>query len=214
MILSIDLLIKRFCTITFITLAMDNKETWKPITGYEGLYEVSSHGRVKSVMRILKRKNGKLMSVKERILKYGYTDKKKKYYTVALAFMKSLKTFKVHRLVAKHFCEGYKPELHVNHIDGNKLNNHYTNLEWCTHKENAKHAFDTGLFEGSMSQRKDIVQLTLDGEFVRDIFSASSLHKKGFDKGRILDCCKGKRKTHKGFRWMFKEDYEKQKKSL
>lgn len=189
---------------------MEDKEIWKPIIGYVGLYEVSSHGNVRSLKRAVTRKNNTLHTVQAKILKFGFTisDKTKGYHTVALSGVGKLRTFKVHRLVAIAFCDGFKKGLSVNHIDGNKLNNHYTNLEWCTHQENSKHAFETGLLDNSMLQRKPIVQLNMKGEFVNDVFSASSMTKKGFDKGHILKCCQGVRKSHGGFKWMYKEDYE------
>lgn len=190
---------------------MEDKEIWKPIIGYIGLYEVSSHGNVRSLERVHMRSNGRPHHVKARVLRFGYSgkDKSKSYYVVALAGGQKLRTLKVHRMVAYNFCDGYKEGLHVNHKDGNKLNNHYTNLEFCTQYENAKHAFDTGLMEGSMKKRKTIVQLTKEGIYIKDIFSASSMTKKGFHKGHILKCCQGIRNTHGGYKWMYKEDYEK-----
>ena len=113
-------------------------EEWKPIKGYEGLYEVSNFGRVKSLDRINccgKRVQSKLFS----------TQAKKNYITVVLNNDGNSKTFRIHRLVAQAFIPNPENKPCVNHKDGNKQNNHVNNLEWCTHSENMKHAHDTGL---------------------------------------------------------------------
>lgn len=119
------------------------KEVWKDIQGYEGLYQVSNQGRVRSLDRTVKRRNqpdlpvaGKVLS--PRIGKNGYS------YVILSKEAKG-KTANIHRLVAEAFLD--KPEgcNVVNHIDGNKENNACNNLEWCDSSKNNKHAFDTGL---------------------------------------------------------------------
>lgn len=119
-------------------------EKWKDVKGYEGIYEVSNHGRVKT-------KKGKTThSVlhgkrvwEERILKQK-TDKRG-YKRVALWKEKKTKTLLVHRLVADAFIENPNDEPLVNHKDGNPSNNKRENLEWCDSKHNVNHAFDNGL---------------------------------------------------------------------
>ena len=110
------------------------QEIWKSIEGFEGYYEVSSYGRVRSLSRQLtKRKlNG-------RILKFGLSGGRmgRKYPTVQLGRKNHAL---IHRLVAKAFVPNPKAKREVNHKDGDKLNNHYDNLEWCTRKENTQHA--------------------------------------------------------------------------
>jgi hypothetical protein len=107
-------------------------EEWKDIEGYEGLYQVSNHGRVKSF------KYGK-----EKILKGSITTKG--YLQVYLHKDNKIKRFNGHRLIAIHFIPNPDNKPQVNHIDGNKLNNNISNLEWNTQSENLNHAFDTGL---------------------------------------------------------------------
>lgn len=122
-------------------------EIFKPVEGYEGLYEVSNYGRVKSLQRWVSRiRDGKEYKqfVKEciRVCSKQNTG----YLTIRLAKDGIVKTFRVHRLVAKSFLDNPHGKQTVNHIDGNKHNNHIDNLEWCTMSEQQKHAIEIGLF--------------------------------------------------------------------
>lgn len=114
-------------------------EEWKDIQGYEGLYQVSNLGRVKSLYRL----NSRGQKIKGKILKYSINPKG--YAIVILCKNGITKTISVHRLVAIHFIENPNNLNVINHIDGNKINNNITNLEWCTQSENVKHAYRTGL---------------------------------------------------------------------
>lgn len=119
---------------------MEVIEIWKPISGWEGLYEISNHGRVKSLARLTSTGN---RSVPERILKHNVM---KGYHCVTLQYAGKHKVYRVHRLVIGAFGEQQPSDEHeVNHIDGDKANNCIENLEWVTPKENTDHAFDTGL---------------------------------------------------------------------
>ena len=104
-------------------------EEWRAVPGYEGLYEVSSYGRVKSLKRY-KSNNGGIPLIKERILK-PYNDKKG-YLNVRLRN----KNFKVHRLVAQAFIPNPNNLPQVNHKNEDKSDNRVDNLEWCTAKYN------------------------------------------------------------------------------
>jgi len=104
------------------------QEVWKDIVGYEESYQVSNLGNVRSINKILK----------PNLTKKGY-------YHVTLYSQGIPKTFKLHRIVAKHFIENPHNKLEVNHIDGNKINNTVINLEWNTRKENNRHAIDNNL---------------------------------------------------------------------
>lgn len=122
-------------------------ELWKPIKGYEGYYEISSMGRVKSVERKVYNPfvlgDGCYRTVPERIRKPNIM---KGYYCVALIKDKHTKVYRIHRLVIEHFVGQAPTEEHqVNHIDGDKSNNCVTNLEWVTPKENTQHAIENGL---------------------------------------------------------------------
>lgn len=123
-------------------------EVWISIKGFEGLYEVSSLGRVRSCDTIQHRSNGRVecdFRIKGKILKNRYTGRDaaegRGYATVLL----SGKNYKVHRLVAEAFIENAHEYEQVNHIDGNKKNNCVENLEWCAGSQNIQHSLKYGL---------------------------------------------------------------------
>jgi len=151
------------------------KEIWKPIRGYEGLYQVSNFGRVKSLERIIHtntktyfqatRKRKIIIPVKA----YSQTRYKKEkiltknidedgYVRVGLFKNSKLKTFRVGRLVALHFIANPFNKTQVNHVDGNKKNNYYENLEWTTPKENTRHAHRIGLvnYKGQLNSQSKL----------------------------------------------------------
>lgn len=115
------------------------QEIWKPIAGYEGYYEISNEGRVKSLERVDCRGQHR----KEMVLKMSLNSDKYGIYT--LSKDRHSVTRKSHRLVAQAFIENPNNFPDVNHIDGNKLNNNIENLEWVTVKQNIDHAVKLGL---------------------------------------------------------------------
>lgn len=118
------------------------QEVWKAVSGFESLYEVSNHGRVRSLDRICNHKDGAVTRRSGRVLKPAL---RAGYPFINLAADAIHKQENVHRLVAEAFCA--KPDgcNVVNHIDGVKTNNHWLNLEWTTYSGNAAHACATGL---------------------------------------------------------------------
>lgn len=122
-------------------------EEWKDIPGFEGLYKISSFGRVKSMEKIRVVGHGtQVMVYPEIILKQTNNGN---YQLVMLSSFGKRKMRKIHRLVAIAFVENPMMFIYneVNHKDGDKLNNHYSNLEWCSRSQNVKHAYDTGLYK-------------------------------------------------------------------
>ena len=117
-------------------------ETWKDIQGYEGFYQVSSLGRVKSLARRVPN-NGSYQDRPEKILSQS-THYKNGYKSVVFTVNRKQKRLLVHRLVLMTF-NPIEENLEVNHIDGNKDNNCLFNLEWSTRKQNVNHAFDSDL---------------------------------------------------------------------
>lgn len=119
-------------------------EEWRDIKGYEGLYQVSNLGRVRSLDRLVNNKHG------QRFLKGGIKrvfDWGTGYQYVNLHCQQKRKSKSVHRLVAEAFVENVYNKPEVNHIDGNKHNNRADNLEWCTSSENELHAYNLGLIK-------------------------------------------------------------------
>lgn len=118
-------------------------EEWKDIDGYEGMYQVSNFGRVRSLDRVIKRATGFSSIHKGKIL--AMSDRGNKYLVVSLSKNDDRVSVSVHRLVAEQFLDTVDGLDQVNHIDGNKQNNHYLNLEWCNASLNAIHAFENNL---------------------------------------------------------------------
>lgn len=124
-------------------------EIWKDIIGYEGLYQISNLGSVKSLERYRAYKNGKPRHMKSKKLIPGRS--KCGYYTVVLYKEGKRKTHTIHRLVAKAFIPNPNNYPYVNHIDENKTNNHISNLEWCTASYNSRHGTRIERFSKAMS---------------------------------------------------------------
>lgn len=127
------------------------EEIWKSFRGFEGLYQVSNFGRVKRVAHTVRNKQCSY-TIKESIVKQYISDRG--YYRVRLTKNGKLYTKRVHRLVAECFVKvrGYGTN-EVNHIDCNKLNNRFDNLEWVTRKENMVHASKNGLMRNGKSKK-------------------------------------------------------------
>lgn len=129
---------------------------WRPVVGYEDIYQVSEFGDVKRIKPDRHDTKAKGKPMKVTIEKWGYA-------AIELAHPENPpKYWKVHRLVAFAFLGECPDGMQVNHRDGNKLNNHYSNLEYVTPKENVKHAFDMGLRQSSKGENHGRAKLTDD----------------------------------------------------
>lgn len=161
-------------------------EEWKPIKDYEDLYLVSDHGEINSL------RSRKLLSTKA--LSAGYP-------CVSLC-RGGQKTFRVHRLVAETFLPNFKSYDIVNHKDGNKLNNHVDNLEWCDINYNNQHSIETGLKGYKASP---VSQYSLEGKWIADYRSQQQAEDKtGACRKQISNCIKNKQKSAQGYVWMSK----------
>jgi hypothetical protein len=167
-------------------------EVWRDIEGYEGLYQVSNLGRIKSL-------NYNKKGV-ERIMKV--CKDKKGYIVCGLSKNKNLKTFKVHRLVASAFLSNPNNLPQINHKDEDKTNNRVENIEYCNNDYNRN--YGTRNKRASASCRKPILQFTKEDVFIRKWDGAIEVEKElGFDNSSITKCCKGKQKSAYGFVWMY-----------
>ena len=192
-------------------------EIWKDIKGFEGYYQVSNKGNVRSLTReqttkrgVTKRYQGKLL--KQRPNSSGYL-------RVELKSPERVERWFVHRLVAVHFVDNPFPEVNtiVNHLDSNFLNNAADNLEWTTLRGNMQHALNQGRLERTQ-EWLDNLHKALEknstpvigyepetGETVVIFKSIQECGRFGFDVSCVCFCCKGKRKTHKGLAWKYAE---------
>lgn len=184
---------------TLTTLA---NEEWRPVKGYDGIYEVSNFGRVRSLDRCVVCSNG-VRNISGQIIK-PYTDTYG-YKVVKLRNGKTRKMFFVHRLVATSFICNPNNLPVVNHKDENKENNHSDNLEWCTEKYNTN--YGSGKFRKANTWKKRIEQLTLDGKHVAFYDSAADLERLTggkYNRKNISMAARGANKTAYGYKWIYK----------
>lgn len=162
-------------------------ERWKDIEGYEGLYQISSCGRVKSL------KYGK-----ERILKPGKN--KQGYLFVCLSNKTIFLKNRIHRLVAQSFIPNPCNLPEVNHKDEVKTNNYVSNLEWCTRKYNANYGTRNERIAKKRSKKILCVE-TL--KVYKTAYDAEG--QTGIRQSSIWQCCNRKRKTAGGYHWRYAE---------
>lgn len=124
-------------------------ENWRDVVGYEGKYEVSDKGNIRSVKRTITRSNGHKQWIKSTIRRTSIHCSG--YEIVSLSNDCESKTKRVHRLVAEAFLPNKDNKKCVNHKDGNKINNKIENLEWVTHSENLNHAYENKLRKNGSS---------------------------------------------------------------
>lgn len=176
-----------------------DNEIWLPINGFEGIYEVSNLGRVKSVERKIFRDN-RYQPIRERILSQKLS--KAGYMIVGLHKNGKSKFKYVHRLVGETFLERPDYECEINHIDEDKTNNVLSNLEWCTHLANVNHG--TGRERHDAAIRIPVSCYTLEGELVRHYGSITEAGKDlGVLKTSVWAALSGKSKTCKGMIWKY-----------
>lgn len=182
---------------------MQEKEIWKDIGGYEGMYQVSSFGRVKSLER--KSQNTK-RHIKEHFIKQF--DDTNGYLRFSMFKNKKKVTLSIHRIVAETFIPNPNNYPCVNHKDGNKQNNCIENLEWCTYKYNTEHAWKTGLakpkYNGYGVRAERIIQYNLENIPIAIYMSCRMASKiNNISYKNISECVRGKSKTAGGYKWKF-----------
>ena len=172
-------------------------EVWRVIVGYEGWYEVSNLARVRSVERdVISTRNGKqyVKHLKEKILRAAPDSDG--YLQVGLYKDGVKEEKKVHQLVAEAFIENLNNYTHVHHINHINTDNRIENLEWISKEEHDRLHAD--------ERAKVVYQYTLDGLLVNVWKSAAEAARVlGFIKVDIINCCNGKQKTHKGYKWSY-----------
>jgi len=174
-------------------------EEWKAVEGYETIYEVSNLGNVRSLDRISC--DGRMF--KGIILKF--CNKGNGYNGLKLSKDGDVKTFLIHKLVAIAFVENPCGYEQVNHMDEIKHNNFDFNLEWCTSKYNAN--YGTAQERKVAKQSKEVWQYDTNNNLLKKFKSACEIQRQlGYSQQAICGCCNSKRKTHKGYIWIYAKD--------
>lgn len=190
-------------------------EVWRDIVGYEGYYQVSNLGRVKSLDRTIVGKDGRSKHLSERALRqYNYVRHKSegkevtKYMFIRLCSGNVMKNFFVHKLVATAFCSKSDNDTEVNHIDENPSNNRADNLEWCTHSKNINHGGRNRKVAERIPNRREVDQYTKDGKFIKRHFSISDAAREtGIDVSHISMCCRGLVRCARGFLFCYAGEF-------
>lgn len=203
---------------------MSSVEVWKDIEGYEGHYQVSNLGRVKSLQRMCKGGHNCTRIVKEKILKQYFCGRDKDYLRVTLVKNSISKAITVHRLVAQAFIQNPLNLPQVNHKNEfEKWNNSVDNLEWCTAKYNCNYGThiqratqnrdyvkkvkntDYALvgIKSGIARCKKVYQYDKEKNLIKIWNSTAECGQGIYSQGCVSDCCLGKRKTHKGYIWSY-----------
>ena len=197
-----------------------SEEVWKPIEGYEGLYEVSDKGNVRSLDRYVY--TGAAGMVRRKGVFMKQQTNKKGYKTVMLHDSSRVRSTTVHRLVAEAFIPNPDNKSQVNHIDTDKTNNSVSNLEWNTQEENMAHAKKHNLFKNKtekqikacaknlekayIKRRRPVDMYTLDGHYIKTFESIRKASAETNTSGsHITSVCKGYRGSSGGYKWKYTE---------
>ena len=174
-------------------------QIWKDIEGYKGHYQISNYGNVRSL-----KKDAFLM-------KGAYL---KGYKIISLWKNGIGKMFRVHRLVAAAFIPNPENKPCIDHIDGDKSNNHADNLRWVTYLENNNNPITKKRLsennaknmqgkEGALHPNSKPVKMIKNGVCLKIYQSIHLVKKDGFNDTLIIRCCKGRMKKHKGYNWEY-----------
>lgn len=176
-------------------------EIWKDILGYEGIYQVSNSGQVKSLSRTIFYSDGRKYSQPEKILRINFSGK----YKIPLVHLyenAKRTAFAVHRLVALAFILNPENKPDVNHISGDRTDNSVNNLEWTTRLENMQHGFETGLINNTGTNHGNNVYTDSEIKKVKLLLKTGTMTQKqvaevtGVKKGTVEQIAQGKQWTH------------------
>lgn len=191
------------------------EEIWVDIEGFEGYFQLSNFGKIRSLDRWIKH------SINGYFLKKGKLRKISKngagYAEITLRKKGTSKTFTVHSLVGKYFVPNPYNYPILNHKDENKMNPRSDNLEWCTYsynsmygtcREKRKEAYgiDKMIKHAntlSANKRKKVLQYDFKGNFIKEWESARECGRNGFGQGNVSACCRGEYMQHKGYIWRY-----------
>ena len=177
-------------------------EEWRPVVGYEGSYEVSNMGRIKSLPKKRKTYGGtREMHYPEKIL--ACVVKKNGYVEMSLQKNDKQMNEKMHRMVAEAFIPNPFCKPHVNHIDCDKLNNRVENLEWCTRKENARHAVENGRYYFPRKNKK-VMKIDKNGNLLKIYESVKSACADiCANENNVMSAINGNQPTAAGYIWKY-----------
>lgn len=181
-------------------------EIWKDIEGYEGLYQVSNTGKVKSLERTVWVNRGYYRTVQERIVKLSKISSG--YLQVQLHKEGERKHYLVHRLVATAFIENTKGYTEVNHRDENKQNNCVENLEWCSRSYNSNYGTKNKRISekntNNPKRSKPVIGINKISGLILEFPSAREASRQtGINNRNIIKCCKGDCKSVGGYVWYY-----------
>lgn len=169
-------------------------QIWKDIEGYKGHYQISNYGNVRSL-----KKDAFLM-------KGGYL---KGYKIISLWKNGTGKMFRVHRLVAAAFIPNPENKPCIDHIDGDRTNNHADNLRWVTAKENSNNYNAPNTYKGKKINKggKAVLQYDLEGNFIKEWVTTMEIQRQlNYHRSNISNCCNGLVKTAYNYIWRYKNE--------
>lgn len=207
-------------TSTFTNVGCDStlnyeNEIWKDIPDYNGYYQVSNLGRIKRLDTWVSRSDGKMLHVKERILKQEIV---KGYFLITLSKDAIQKTLRVHKLVASAFIPNIENKPCIDHINGNPLDNRVENLRWCTQKENVNNPITNRRYKECKKGNKNfayiksglqhnqsipVYQMTIEGEIIKLHGSISEAVRNGYNRELISKCCNHIIESDGKYKWEY-----------